>query len=307
MIDYTAMNASYRYFPVSSAQQAWGLYVTCAGHHTIQPGATFPPTGHPDEYYFTWEKGRTLPEWQLTLLENGAGEIEFAHTRATLAAGSLIVLPPGVWHRYRPNARTGWTTDWIGFGGDLADRLVGGAGFDPRGDVRPLGDADGVRQAFASTVADLLTSAMRTPFAAAACVPGLVAALVEAPNARDGGVHAILKAQTHIAEHPGEAIDFEALAHSLGLSYRSFRYLFRKEVGLSPLQYQLGRRLVRAKNLLASSDMPVKEIAESLGFGTTWYFSHFFRRHTHLSPAAYRKSSASGISSSRTRSRPRNS
>ena len=53
--------------------------------------------------------------------------------------------------------------------------------------------------------------------------------------------------------------------------------------------------------------MPVKEIAESLGFGTTWYFSHFFRRHTHLSPAAYRKSSASGISSRRTRSRPRNS
>ena len=59
--------------------------------------------------------------------------------------------------------------------------------------------------------------------------------------------------------------------------------------------------------LAKNARMPVKEIAESLGFGTTWYFSHFFRRHTHLSPAAYRKSSASGISSSRTRSRPRNS
>lgn len=283
------MKDSFRYFPVTPAQQDWGLYVTCAGHHTVRPNDIFPPAGHPDEYYFTWEKGRTLSEWQMILLEHGTGEIEFTHLRATLADGSLIVLPPGVWHRYRPNARTGWTTNWIGFGGDLADRLVGGAGFDPRGDVRPLNGADDARQTFASTVADLLTSAAQTPFSAAANIPRLVAALIETPTSRDDGVHAVRKAQTYIAEHPGETIDFAALAQSLGLSYRSFRYLFRKEAGLSPLQYQLGRRLARAKNLLASSDLPVKDIAAALGFGTTWYFSHFFRRHAHLSPAAYRR------------------
>lgn len=94
------MKDSFRYFPVTSAQQAWGLYVTCAGRHTIRTGDVFPPTGHPDEYYFTWERGRTLSEWQMILLEHGTGEIEFTHLRATLADGSLIVLPPGVWHRY---------------------------------------------------------------------------------------------------------------------------------------------------------------------------------------------------------------
>ena len=84
-------------------------------------------------------------------------------------------------------------------------------------------------------------------------------------------------------------IDFEALAQKVGLTYRSFRYLFVKESGLSPLQYQLERRLARAKNLLASSDMPVKDIAETLGFNSSWYFAHFFQKYMHSSPAAYRK------------------
>ena len=62
-----------------------------------------------------------------------------------------------------------------------------------------------------------------------------------------------------------------------------------KESGLSPLQYQIERKLIRAKNLLRSSDMPVKDIADSLGFNSTWYFAHFFQKHAKCSPASYRK------------------
>ena len=98
----------------------------------------------------------------------------------------------------------------------------------------------------------------------------------------------IVRAQAFLNDHLAETVDFEALAQSFGIPYRTFRYLFRKEVGASPLQYQLERRLVRAKNLLASTDLPVKEIAESLGFGSTWYFSHFFRQRVRQSPATYR-------------------
>ena len=90
-------------------------------------------------------------------------------------------------------------------------------------------------------------------------------------------------------EHAAETIDFESLAQSLGLTYRSFRYLISKETSSSPLQYQLGVRLARAKNLLKSSDMPISEIAETLGFNSTWYFSHFFKKHATTSAAEYRE------------------
>lgn len=286
------MRNAYRYFPVTPMMKNWGLYVTCAGHHTIQPGDIFPSPKHPDEYFFSWKQGRILHEWQLILLGAGEGQVEFKDRAFTATVGSLIVLPPGCWHRYRPNPRTGWTTNWIGFGGDLADRLIGGAGFSTGGTVQGIGSDATLQQIFASTVADLLNSAERMPFAAASRIPVLVAALIEKTDAKSD-MHSsgelIRKAQAYLSDHLCEVVDFEALGQSLGLSYRAFRYFFRKEAGQSPLQYLIERRLVRAKHLLAFSDIPIREISDSLGFNSTWYFSHFFRKHTGHAPADYRK------------------
>ena len=143
------MRNAYRYFPVTPMMKNWGLYVTCAGHNTIQPSDIFPSPKHPDEYFFSWKQGRILHEWQLILLEAGEGQVEFKDRAFTATVGSLIVLPPGCWHRYRPNPRTGWTTNWIGFGGDLADRLIGGAGFSTGGTVQGIGSDPTLQQNFA--------------------------------------------------------------------------------------------------------------------------------------------------------------
>jgi AraC family transcriptional regulator len=84
-------------------------------------------------------------------------------------------------------------------------------------------------------------------------------------------------------------VDFEQLASSLDIPYRTFRHVFGKETGTSPHQYQLEIRLARAKNLLRSTNMPISDIAETLGFNSTWYFSHFFQKRCRTSAAAYRK------------------
>ena len=104
------MKYSYKYFPVSDTQRKWGLYATCAGHSKTEPFAAFPSRAHPDEYFFTWEKGRVLGEWQIILLEGGSGTVEFRKRKFAVSQGSLIVLPLGCWHRYRPERKTGWTT-----------------------------------------------------------------------------------------------------------------------------------------------------------------------------------------------------
>lgn len=284
------MKPYFRYYPVTPAQKKWGLYVTSVGHNTTQPGAIYPSPEHPDEYYFTWKVGRTLHEWQICLLEKGQGVVEFKSERFKLRAGSMLVIPPMCWHRYKPDVKTGWTTYWIGFGGDLADRMIGNAGFSREGDVRSI-NADGpVFRLFASTISELLSTTERLPFSAAARVPSLVAALLESPSGSTSSVSSpILQAQTYITNHQSETIDFTELASSLSISYRSFRYRFAQETGHSPLQFQLGRRLIRAKNLLTSTDMRVKDIAKALGFNSTWYFNHFFQKHTNCSPAIYRK------------------
>ena len=286
------MKTNHRYFPVNDAQRAWGLYVTCVGKSQTEPDDEFPSATHPDEYFFTWDKGRILNEWQLSLIERGRGVVEFRNRRYSAKEGSLIVLPPGCWHRFRPSRRTGWTTLWFGFGGDLAARLIGGAGFSPEGEVRNISYAKRFHRLLSKAATDILECGRDSIYSAAARIPSLVAALIEERPCNATGstqTELVHRAQSYIAGHATETVDFATLAESLGLPYRTLRYQFAKETGTSPLQYQLDIRLARAKNLLRTSDMPISEIAEALGFNSTWYFSHFFQQRTRMSPAAFRR------------------
>lgn len=286
------MPPPHKYLPVNDAQRVWGLFVTCAGHGRIDPGAEFPPPSHPDEYFFSWKKGRVLREWQIGLIEDGRGEIEFRNRRHALRKNTLFVLPPGQWHRYRPEKKTGWSTLWIGFGGDLAGRLVDAVGIDPEGDVLDTRNMHGFHRLFSETVTEILERGQGSTYSTAARVPALIAALIEGKNETFPGTshtEIVHRAQTHIAEHADEIVDFERLSAVLGIPYRTFRHVFAKETGTSPHQYQLGIRLNRAKNLLRSTKMPIAEIAESLGFNSTWYFAHFFRKRVKTSAAAYRR------------------
>ena len=286
------MKPTHKYLPVNEAQRSWGLYATCVGHSRTAPGAEFPSSAHPDEYFFSWENGRILREWQMILVEEGKGTVEFRQKRHPVRKGSLIVLPPGCWHRYRPQKNIGWTTLWIGFGGDLADRLVGGAGFGKDGEVLYLPNTHRFHRSLMDTVDEILESPKDNTYSTAARIPALVATLMEEKSKDDSGAsysELIHRAQTHIAEHAAEIVDFEELSTSLGLPYRTFRHVFGKGTGTSPHQYQMEIRLARAKNLLRSTDMPISDIAETLGFNSTWYFSHFFQKRARTSPAAYRK------------------
>ena len=289
------MKANYRYFPVSDTQKAWGLYATCVGRARSEAGTEFPSRAHPDEYYFTWERGRVLREWQLILVEEGRGEAEFADgRRAALPKGTLLSLAPGAWHRYRPDPATGWATLWIGFGGEIAARLMAAAGFGAECAARGAAKTRHTRSLFAATVAETLESGLARPCATSARIFALLAALAEAPDA-GGGADArtrrselARRARAYIAEHCNGVIDFSALAASLGLPYRTFRHIFAKECGMPPLRYQLETKLSRAKNLLASSDIPVAEIASLLGFNSPYYFAHFFQRETGMSAMRFR-------------------
>jgi AraC-like DNA-binding protein len=292
------MKSTHKYFPVNDEQRSWGLYATCVGHNVTEPVDEFPSRIHPDEYYFTWDKGRVLHEWQLVLLERGGGTVEFRRRRFTARKGSLIVLPPECWHRYRPDTDTGWTTLWIGFGGDLANRLVGGAGFNKGGEVRDIPAGHQFHRLLADTISEILGNSRSGVYSTAARIPLLIATLVDdGSDANDssdfGASEQIHLAQRHMLEHCGEEIDFESLASSLGMTYRSFRYLFTRKTGTSPLQYLLGVKLARAKNLLKSSDIPIEEIAHTLGFKTNWYFAHFFTKATGISPRDYRRAQSS--------------
>jgi transcriptional regulator GlxA family with amidase domain len=85
------------------------------------------------------------------------------------------------------------------------------------------------------------------------------------------------------------AFDFRAFAAENGISYTSFRRLFKAHTNLAPNQYLLEMRLRKAQRLLINTTLPVRVIAEECGFENSFYFSRFFKQRTRLAPLHYRQ------------------
>ncbi len=88
--------------------------------------------------------------------------------------------------------------------------------------------------------------------------------------------------------HLNTGFDVGAMAKASGLSTSRFSHLFRDRMGLSPRAFVEGERMVRARQLLEMSDLPIKDIAAQLGFASEFYFSTRFRRSTGHSPRSFR-------------------
>jgi transcriptional regulator GlxA family with amidase domain len=73
------------------------------------------------------------------------------------------------------------------------------------------------------------------------------------------------------------------------LSTSYFTHLFTKNTGYSPLEYKTRQRINIAKNLLATTNLSVKEISTIIGFKDPLYFGRCFKRNTGQSPSEYRE------------------
>lgn len=88
----------------------------------------------------------------------------------------------------------------------------------------------------------------------------------------------------------GDLPTVNELAGRACMSTDHFIRLFRQEVGMTPVQFMIERRMTTARLMLASESMPIKEIAYRLGYDDISYFSRIFKRHTGMTPLTYRKS-----------------
>ena len=88
-------------------------------------------------------------------------------------------------------------------------------------------------------------------------------------------------------------IHLDMLAEKSGLSYVQFLRRFKGVAGMSPSDYVIALRLQKAKALLSETELLIREIALACGFENEYYFSNFFKKHTTLSPTAFRVASRS--------------
>ncbi|MEK4238306.1 AraC family transcriptional regulator [Paenibacillus sp. FSL H7-0714] len=99
----------------------------------------------------------------------------------------------------------------------------------------------------------------------------------------------VAQAVRYIHERYREPITLETLLEHLSCSSRQLLHAFKKQVRTSPIDYLIQLRMSKAKQLLLSTDFTLKEIAESVGYTDSYYFSRIFKKYEGVSPTSFKE------------------
>lgn len=106
----------------------------------------------------------------------------------------------------------------------------------------------------------------------------------------DHAGEALESAKRYIDRHYDESVTIEQLARVAELSPKYFAEMYKKKYGKSPIEYVTERRMMRAKQLMATASAKLREIAHQTGYADEFYFSRKFKQEIGVSPTAYMKS-----------------
>ncbi len=102
----------------------------------------------------------------------------------------------------------------------------------------------------------------------------------------DGSLQAV---RDWALDHLAEPIDVGTMARRAGVSPRTFARRFVDETGTTPLSWLLHQRVLEARRLLESTELPIEDVATRAGFGSAPSLREHFRRATSTSPTSYRR------------------
>ncbi len=117
---------------------------------------------------------------------------------------------------------------------------------------------------------------------------------LNAPPARraHGGLSAgaMRRVREYMEAHLDERIDLSTLARAAGLSVHHFARQFRQSTGVTPHHYLTHKRVERAQEMLARTELPLSEIAHAAGFFDQSHLARHFRHTLGITPREFRRS-----------------
>lgn len=278
----------------STAKESAGIVILNLGHTIYPPNKKYPEKDHPDEYYFDYEKGRSLKEYQIIYIAKGEGVFETnGEPPQKIYAGTILLLFPGLWHRFRPSERTGWEEYWVGFKGKYAHYLLEQKCFNAKQPIIRLGFNQEFLTIFSKLINTIESENNLLHNLASFHLINLLGitytSVLSSNNNQPHKERIIREMQHKIHDQWDKNIDFKALSLDFKVSYSWFRKSFKEIFHTSPNQYLLMLKLRNATKIIQESSLSLSEIAYKCGFNSEFYFSKIFKQKMGFNPSAIRK------------------
>lgn len=226
---------------------------------------------------------RVLDSYASVFVTAGQGTLRTPHGQVPVGAPTLFWLTPGVPHEYGPDDG-GWQETWALFAGPAASAyaglgLVGGAA------PVPVADVNRVRGSFGRLLGVCRRGGPYLHAEAGAILHELIMTVHHARADRDQDSEPVLATL-----HRDAALPLTVAQHArrIGMPVGVLRETVRRSTGHGPREYLTRSRLDAAKELLATTDLPVAAVGRRVGFADPAYFTRVFVRHTGMSPSVFR-------------------
>jgi AraC-like DNA-binding protein len=292
-MNYNDLGVEFKYLLVNERDKKFGVSVNTVGFQSIQPNTPYPLSDHPSGYFFNIQKGRILHEYQFVYITKGRGTISFVPGEEfELNKGRIFILFPGQWHSYYPNPETGWNEYYIGFEGQLIDKILENNFISKENQILEIGFNEELVNLFsrAIEIAEEEKAASQQYLGGIVMhMLGLVLSVSQNNLFEVNEVtQKIEQAKIIMNENLFKNIDPEILAEKLNISYSWFRKVFKDYTGYAPAKYFQELKLRKAKQLLIGTSHSVKEISYMLDYNSTEHFFSLFKKITGFTPLEYR-------------------
>lgn len=261
------------FFPIIEREKNLPFYITCIGEADPQPEISCP-------------EGYQFP--QILLCSEGSGILQTEEMECQVTAGTAYFLPAGTPHSYF-QTDTVWRTHYVSFTGYSAEILLRQLGLTEAG-VFPV-DLGIMRSLFQRMLNTLKSDKFYGGFTASAIVYEYIIEfnrqIIGAESRFASESASITPVLSYIDTHYSEVIDLETLCGLIQVTPQYLCRLFRKRLGMRPLEYITRRRIQQAKVYLRDGEKTIKEIALKVGYTDAGYFSAVFKRSEGVSPREY--------------------
>lgn len=261
------------FFPMADREKNLPFYITCIGETDRQHEINRP-------------KGYYCP--QILICSEGGGVLRTDDGEKNIRAGSAIYIPKGAPHAYSPIEKL-WRMHYVSFSGYSAELFLRQLGFQNIG-VYTV-EVGVMKSIFRRMMNALKSDRFYGGYTASAIVYEYIVEF----NRQVSGMGSKFASESasltpvlnYIDEHFSEDIDLDTLCGLIQVTPQYLCRLFKKRLGIRPLEYIAQRRIQEAKIFLAEGTLSIQEIALKVGYRDAGYFSSVFKRNEGISPREY--------------------
>lgn len=259
----------------SRAADDYPLTVNCAGQVVENSPLITDNVGGRKDYYLIYMVGGTM-------------DVELDGGVRKAVAGNVILFPPHYHYRYVYRGGEELSYLWVHFTGSYAERLLRESGIGTEAVVYDTRCDNNIPGLFGK-IFYIYESGSKLWRQELACA--LESLILKTAVSIDGEAleRGIEKSVRYIHLSYSEDIDIPELARMENLSYSGYIKLFKRRMGMPPSAYIIKLRINAACDLLKSTDMCIKQVGVSVGYGDPHFFSRIFKKNTGMSPAKYRE------------------